>query len=212
MARGLFITLEGGEGAGKSTQAKLLADYLRGLGHDVVLTREVGGCPSAEKIREFWLGAAEGEWSPVTELMLINAARREHLVQLIWPALEKGQIVISDRFADSTRAYQGIGLGVDSKLIEQMHQTATHGGKAEPDLTFLLDLPVETGMSRVASRQGVDDRYEQKPTVFHLKLRDAYLALAGKYPERIKRINAAQDAAQVAASMQAAMKDFLARK
>ena len=200
MARGKFITLEGGEGAGKSTQVKLLAQFLRDRGLEVVQTREVGGCPSAEEIRELWLTKREGHWDKLTELLLIFAARREHIVNTIEPALARGAWVVSDRFVDSTRAYQGIGLGLGLELVDHFYQCIA--GDFEPDLTLLLDLPIDVGLARMSSRGGQDDRYQQKDTTFHQTLRDAYLALAKNDAGRIKVIDAAQDSAGVAASIQ----------
>jgi dTMP kinase len=206
MARGKFITLEGGEGAGKSTQAKILAEFLRTKGHEVALTREVGGPPSAEEIRELWLGKGEDHWDPLTEVLLISAARREHLAKTIWPALERGNWVISDRFADSTRAYQGIGLGIGLETVDHFYQHIA--GKFEPDLTLLLDLPVEAGLARMKARKGQDDRYQQKDPAFHRKLREAYLMLAEKYPTRIKVIDASSDAETTAKDVQDAIKEL----
>lgn len=203
MPRGKFITLEGGEGTGKSTQAKRLAEYLREKNYGVVLTREVGGPPSAEEIRELWLGAGEGHWDPLTEMLLISAARREHLVKTIWPALEQGVWVVSDRFIDSTRAYQGIGLGLGLELVDQFYQRIA--GKFEPDLTLLLDLPVEEGLARMKARKGPDDRYQQKDPAFHRTLREAYLELSRKYPARIKVIDASKDAEATAKAIEAAV-------
>jgi dTMP kinase len=198
--RGKFITLEGGEGAGKSTQAKRLAAYLRGGGQDVVLTREVGGSPSAEEIRNLWLSKIEGHWDGLTEVLLISAARREHLVKTIWPALERGVWVISDRFVDSTRAYQGIGQGLGLEVVDAFYKQLA--GDFEPDMTFLLDIPVQAGQARLASRGGPDDRYEQKDKSFHESLRDAYLALAIKYAKRIKIIDANRDADSIATDIE----------
>ncbi len=208
MAQGKFITLEGGEGAGKSTQAKLLAEFLRGKGIDVVLTREVGGSPSAESIRELWLTQGEGHWDALTELLLIMAARREHLVKTVFPAMARGAWVISDRFADSTRAYQGIGLGLGLEAVEEVYRRIAPD--FEPDLTLLLDLPVEEGLSRVAVRGGQDDRYEQKNIDFHQKLRDAYLALARHHAARFRIVQAAGEARGVAAEIEQAVREHFA--
>lgn len=197
--KGKFITLEGGEGAGKSTQVKRLADFLRAKGIEVVQTREVGGAPSAEAIRELWLSKGEGYWDATSELLLISAARREHLVKTVWPALTRGAWVVSDRFADSTRAYQGIGLGLGLDFIEDL--TRHIAPNFEPDLTLLLDLPVEVGLARMSARGGQDDRYQQKDTAFHQKLRDAYLTLAAQHAYRIRIIDAAAEASSVAASI-----------
>lgn len=200
MERGAFITLEGGEGSGKSTQAKKLAEFLRKQGHEVVLTREVGGCPSAEEIRDLWLGKGEGHWDPMTELMLIMAARREHLVNTVWPALERGAWVVCDRFVDSTRAYQGVGLKMGTGVVDHIYHHIA--GDFEPDVTLLLDMPVEKGLERMKSRKGPDDRYQQKDEAFHRVLRDAYLALAQKYSRRFRIIDASRDAESVAKDIQ----------
>ncbi|MDR3424996.1 MAG: dTMP kinase [Alphaproteobacteria bacterium] len=200
MTRGKFITLEGGEGAGKSTQVKHLADFLRGAGIDVVLTREVGGSFSAEAIRDLWLTQADGHWDAWTELLLIMAARREHLVKTVFPALDRGAWVISDRFADSTRAYQGIGLGLGVDTVNEVYRLIAKD--FEPDLTLLLDLPVEIGFARVTKRCGPDDRYQQKNMDFHQKLREAYLALAQKYAQRFRVVDASRDANAVAAEIE----------
>jgi dTMP kinase len=189
MSPGKFITLEGGEGAGKSTQAKMLAAFLQKQGIETVLTREPGGCPSAEDIRALWLGKGEGHWDALTEVLLLSAARREHLVKVIWPALERGAWVISDRFMDSTRAYQGVGLGLGIDMVDHYYKHIA-GKTFEPDLTLLLDLPIEAGLQRMKARGGQDDRYQQQKTAFHQTLRDTYLELAGKYPERIKAVDA----------------------
>ena len=196
MTRGKFITLEGGEGAGKSTQAKKLGERLREKGLDVVLTREVGGCPTAESIRNLWLEKAEGVWDPLTELLLVTAARREHLVKTVWPALDRGAWVISDRFADSTRAYQGIGLGLTLKTVDEAYHLIAKDFM--PDLTLLLDLSVDKGFARVAARAGMDDRYQQKDSAFHQKLRDTYQAFAQTEGDRFQIVDAAQDVDAVA--------------
>lgn len=188
MVRGKFITLEGGEGAGKSTQIAYLATYLRSRGLEVIETREVGGSPAAEEIRKLWLTKADGVWDPITEILLIAAARRDHLIKKIWPALDRGQWVISDRFIDSTRAYQGIALNLGVDKVNRLYEFMA--GDFQPDITFLLDLPVYIGMSRVGKRGGEDDRFQQKDVLFHQTLRNAYLSLAAIYPERIKIIDA----------------------
>jgi len=191
VTRGKFITLEGGEGAGKSTQTKRLAEFLRRHGYEVIQTREVGGPPSAEEIRELWLSKGEDYWDPLTEVVLISAARREHLTKTIWPALDRGAWVVSDRFVDSTRAYQGIGLGVGLEMIDKFYNLIAP--KFEPDLTLLLDMPVEGGLERMVNRGGQDDRYEQKDVNFHETLRAAYLTLAKKYASRMIVINGNQN-------------------
>ncbi len=202
---GKFITLEGGEGVGKSTQAKRLADFLRGKGIDVVLTREVGGAPSAEAIRDLWLAKGEGYWDPLSELLLIMAARREHLVKTVFPALARGAWVVCDRFADSSRAYQGIGLGLGLDVVDRIYDSIAPG--FEPDFTLLLDAPVEKGLSRMNARGGQDDRYQQKHIAFHQKLRDAYLSLAEKYQARFCVADASKDADEVYRALEQAVRE-----
>ena len=143
---GLFITLEGGEGTGKSTQIKYLKTYCENQGHEVVLTREPGGTPEAEKIRDLLVQRDGGQWTPMAEVMLLYAARSLNYTNLIKPALEAGKIVISDRFSDSTRAYQGYGHGLPLDKIEEIDQAVLEGFK--PDITFIMDLPVHTGLAR----------------------------------------------------------------
>jgi dTMP kinase len=203
MARGKFITLEGGEGAGKSTQAKKLAAFLRKRGLNVVLTREVGGAPGAEKIRNIWLEEGEGYWDPLSELFLIFAARREHLVKTIWPALERGAWVVSDRFMDSTRAYQGIGHHVPPAQIERLYFEVARA--FAPDLTLLLDMPINVSMGRVKSRGGWNDRYQLKAAPFHKKLRKTYVGLAKKYRRRFAVVDASGDVNDVARTIEAAV-------
>lgn len=195
MGRGRFITLEGGEGAGKSTQARLLVDYLASRGIKAIATREVGGAPGAEDIRHLWLSKSQGFWDPLTEVMLIMAARREHLSRTILPALEAGVWVVSDRFVDSTRAYQGVGLSLGIDKIDAIyHQIA---GDFWPDLTLVLDLPVEVGLKRMTSRGGDTDRYEQQKVDFHETLRSAFKKLAAAEPQRIATIDASVSAEAV---------------
>lgn len=197
--KGKFITLEGGEGAGKSTQAKRLAQFLAEKGVRSLLTREVGGSDGAEEIRGLWLSKTEGFWDPMTEVLLVMAARRDHLVKKIWPALKEGIWVISDRFIDSTRAYQGVGLDIGIPNIDAIYRQSI--GEFWPDLTLLLDLPVESGLSRVASRNGPDDRYQQKSAEFHETLRQAYLQLAKTDEKRIRTINANLPLEEVSCSL-----------
>ncbi|MDD2325177.1 MAG: dTMP kinase [Alphaproteobacteria bacterium] len=195
MAKGRFITLEGGEGAGKSTQVTLLVEALARRGIEAIATREVGGCAGAEDIRRLWLGKEHGFWDTMTELMLIMAARREHLVKTIWPALERGAWVISDRFVDSTRAYQGIGQGLGLAVVDEAYRLIA--GEFKPDLTFILDLPVESGLARMRARATETDRFEQQDTAFHETLRKAYLDLAAAEPQRFKVVNATATPAEV---------------
>jgi dTMP kinase len=203
MKRGKFITLEGGEGAGKSTQARRLAAFLRRQGKRVVLTREVGGAPGAEKIRQIWLEEGEKYWDKTSELMLVFAARREHLVKTVWPALKRGAWVISDRFMDSTRAYQGMDGGAHMQQIERLYHEIA--GSFEPDLTLLLDVPVKSSMARVRKRGGWNDRYQLKPAAFHKKLRRTYLALAKKHKKRFALVDASGDLNRVAKEIEKAV-------
>lgn len=208
MAKGRFITLEGGEGAGKSTQVKRLVASLERRGLKSLATREVGGAPGAEDIRQLWLSKSEGFWDPLTEVLLIMAARREHLVRTILPALEQGIWVISDRYVDSTRAYQGIGLGLGLPKIDAIYKEIA--GDFWPDLTLVLDLPVEVGHARMKARSGAGDRYEQKDLKFHETLRRAFHRLAQDEPDRIKLVDASQDEGVVAALLEAALGPLLA--
>jgi dTMP kinase len=167
-----FIVFEGGEGAGKSTQVQRLADALRARGQDVVTTREPGGSPGAEDIRSLLVSGDAARWSPETEALLINAARMDHLDRTIRPALAKGQWVICDRFADSTMAYQGYGMGVDRTYLEELRKRVVR--RDEPGLTLIFDLPVEVGLSRAVASQ----RYEKMGRAFHDKLRGAFQDIA----------------------------------
>ncbi len=203
MAQGIFITLEGGEGSGKSTQIRLLADALRAFGRDVVITREPGGTPEAEKIRDFLVKRDGGDWTPMAECMLLYAARQMHVENLIKPALAEGKVVISDRFSDSTRAYQSFGHGLPLETIEQIDHLALDGFK--PDLTFILDLPVETGLARAGKRMSADqsqeDRFEKLGTSFHDRLRQGYLQIAKTNPQRCVVIDATRSIEQIAADL-----------
>jgi len=188
--RGRFITFEGGEGSGKSTQATLLANRLRLLFIAVELTREPGGSPGAEIIRHILLSGTAKPLGPDAEAMLFAAARDDHLRQTILPALEQGKWVICDRFADSTRVYQGVLGNVDPRLIKALERVTV--GDAMPDLTFILDIPAEEGLARAHERRGDNetDRFESESLEFHKKLRDAYLDLAKNNPERCVVIDA----------------------
>lgn len=198
MTQGYFITFEGGEGAGKSTQIRRLAERLRAAGREVVLTREPGGSPGAEQIRNLLLNGEVDRWSPLTEALLMNAARRDHLERVIAPALARGAVVLSDRFADSTRAYQGAGGAVDPTAIAQLEAMVVGGQR--PDLTLIFDLPVEEGLRRALSRNGGEERFEAKGAAFHERLRAAYLDIARGEPDRCVLIDAATppDAAEAA--------------
>jgi dTMP kinase len=191
VSRGRFITLEGGEGAGKSTQARRLAARLAARGLAVLTTREPGGSPGAESIRELLVTGAADRWSPITETLLMYAARRDHIERAIAPALAAGDWVISDRFADSTRAYQGAGGGASGSFIQALERHVL--GELKPDLTLILDLPVAEGLARAAARRGPETRFEDKGEAFHERLREGFLAIARVEADRCAVIDAAQD-------------------
>lgn len=211
MARGRFITLEGGEGAGKSTQVRRLAATLAARGIDVVSTREPGGSPGAEEIRALLVSGGTGRWEPVTELLLHVAARRDHVERLVRPALDAGRWVLSDRFADSSVAYQGHGHGLGPDLVARLHALAIGGFR--PDLTVVLDLPVATGMARARSRAGgpgaAEDRYERMGTAFHERLRAGFLDIAAREPGRCVVVDAGAPPDEVEARIRAVVEERL---
>lgn len=209
MARGFFISFEGGEGAGKSTQVRRLAERLKALGHELVLTREPGGSPGAEAIRDIVLNGPPERWSAVTETLLMYASRRDHIERVIRPALAAGKVVICDRFADSTRAYQGAGGQVDPHLIDALETTVLEGLK--PDLTLILDLPVEEGLARAMSRGGGEDRFEAKGAAFHERLRQAFLEIARNDPGRCVVLSADRTPEAVEADIRAVVEPRLER-
>jgi len=197
---GLFISFEGIDGSGKSTQASMLADALRALGHSVLLTREPGGSPGAEDIRRLVLEGDPDRWSPETEILLFTAARRDHLEKTILPALARGDVVITDRFADSTRMYQGIrrGAGADLRaMVDDLHARMIG---VEPDLTILIDIDADTGHSRAVARAGLEQRFEDMGTALQARMREGFLALAHTHP-RFAIIDGARDPATVAADV-----------
>lgn len=187
---GRLITFEGGEGAGKSTQVALLAEALRSRGVTVVTTREPGGSEGAEAIRALLVSGETSRWDGITEALLHFAARRDHLLRTVWPALERGEWVICDRFADSTLAYQGFGHGLSAETIGSLYRIAV--GRFAPDLTLVLDLPVEDGLKRAGSRGGAEDRYERMGLGFHQRLRQGFLGIAADNPRRCAVIDAGQ--------------------
>lgn len=198
--KGAFITLEGVEGSGKTTQMALLHDRLEADGHRVLLTREPGGTPIAEAIRGILLDPANIALSPVAELLLYEAARAQHVAERIRPALEEGRIVICDRFADSTTAYQGAGRVLPRDAVRELHRLAT--GALWPDLTIVLDLPVEEGLKRAGAAH-TRDRIEREPVEFHERVRREFLRIAESEPRRVKVIDAAQSLEAVAAAIHA---------
>jgi dTMP kinase len=180
-SKGLFISFEGIDGSGKSTQARMLADHLRDQGRDVVLTREPGGSPGAEEIRALVLQGAPDRWSAETEILLFTAARRDHLERTIQPALASGKVVICDRFADSTRMYQGLSRGDLRKTVDDLHALMIG---VEPDLTILIDMDPAKGLSRALSRQTAEERFEDFGEELQTKMRAGFLALAKEFSER----------------------------
>jgi len=191
--RGLFITFEGPEGSGKSSQINMLGEYFKAMGLDFIITREPGGTPLAEKIRNVVKQHCDENESvhPGTELLLIEAARFQHVSEVIVPALKSGKAVLCDRFYDSTTAYQGGARGIDGEMIDSLNAFAS--GKCQPDLTILLDLPPEVGFERAGRRQetkGEYDRFEQENLDFHRQVRKSFLELAVRHPERIKVVDA----------------------
>lgn len=197
--QGRFISFEGIDGSGKSTQARLLADWLEGQGRDVILTREPGGSPGAEEIRKLVLEGEPDRWSAETELLLFTAARRDHLERTIEPALEAGQVVICDRFADSTRMYQGLRSGDMRSKVDALHELMI--GR-EPDLTLLIDMDPELGLGRALSRGTGEERFESFGTDLQAQMRTGFLALADEYPDRIVVINGAHPVELVAAAVE----------
>lgn len=195
MKRGLFITLEGGEGAGKTTAASAIEQWLQARGRTVIRSREPGGTPAAEKIRHILLDPDTGELDPLTELLLMFAARAENLARVIRPALERGDDVLCDRFTDASRAYQGGGRRLGIQQVNRL--AAVVHPDIQPDLTLLLDVPVEVGMQRVAGRGESADRFEQSRADFLERVRAAYLTQARLEPERVVVIDASRDLGQV---------------
>ena len=205
---GLFITLEGPEGAGKSTNRDYLAECLRAHGADVLLTREPGGTPLAEKVRELLLAPSDETMCADTELLLVFAARAQHLAAVIRPALARGAVVLCDRFTDATYAYQGGGRGLSRERIATLESFVQ--GQLRPDLTLVFDLPVEVGLAR-ASARGRLDRFEQEGRVFFDAVRSTYLKRAAADPSRYRLVDAAQPLAQVQASLDQLLPEILER-
>ena len=194
-APGLFVTFEGIDGSGKSTQARLLADHLTAQGHDVVLTREPGGSPGAEEIRALVLQGDPDRWSAQTEILLFTAARRDHLERTIRPALEAGKIVICDRFADSTRMYQGLSRGDLRQMVDDLHALMIG---VEPDLTLLIDMDPANGLERALSRHTAEERFEDFGVELQAKMRAGFLSLAEEFSDRFQVIDGGRDIDSVA--------------
>lgn len=205
---GKFISIEGIEGAGKSTQLSFIRDFLETRGKQVVVSREPGGTELGEQIRELLLAPREDGMSEDAELLLMFAARAEHIHQVIKPALERGDWVLCDRFVDATFAYQGGGRGIDRNRIETISDWTLKG--LETDLTLLFDLPVAVGQSRVIKRQQEKDRFEQEKAAFFEKIRDCYLQRAEAEPQRIKCIDASRDIESIQSQLSEILTELLA--
>lgn len=202
MTRGRFVTVEGGEGVGKSTNVEFLCALVRARGFEVLATREPGGTPTAERIRELLLEHGTEPMPPTAELLLFFAARALHVENVIRPAVARGTWVVCDRFTDATRAYQGAGRGLDAGRIEQLAEWVH--GDCTPDLTLLLDAPPEVGRGR-AERRSDADRMESEQAAFHARVREGYLAQARREPDRFRVIDAGQALARVQADIEAAL-------
>jgi len=209
VSTGCFISFEGIDGSGKSTQARMLADHLRGAGHDVVLTREPGGSSGAEEIRALVLQGDPDRWSAETELLLFTAARRDHMERLILPALAAGQIVICDRFADSTRMYQGLSRGDLRATVDALHRLMI--GR-EPDLTLLIDMDPGRGLARARARNGNEERFEDFGTDLQARMRSGFLALSEEFKDRFTVINGARDIETVAIDITNTVREFLEQR
>jgi len=206
VTRACFITLEGLEGAGKTSRLADLEAFLRQRGKTVLATREPGGTVLGERLRELLLAPDQGPMAPLTELLLMFAARSEHVTRLILPALDAGRWVLCDRYVDASYAYQGGGRGLGAAPVAALE--ALLPARAQPDLTLLLDLPVETGLARAASRSAAD-RFEQETVAFHQRVRDAYLARARQHPQRYCIIDAAAGPDAVRRAIESAVEPLL---
>lgn len=203
----MFITFEGIDGSGKSTQARMLAESLRAQGHDVVLTREPGGSPGAEEIRRLVLEGDPDRWSAETEILLFTAARRDHLERTIAPALAAGKVVICDRFADSTRMYQGLTRGDLRATVDALHSLMI--GR-EPDLTFLIDIDPELGLGRALGRNGHEERFEEFGLPMQVRMRAGFLDLAQEFAARFRVIDGGRSPDEIAADVAAIARSVLA--
>jgi len=203
MTEGRFISFEGGEGVGKSTQARALAAALDKRGISCIVTREPGGSPGAEEVRKLLVEGAPGRWEPLSETLLLYAARADHVAHTIKPAIAHGRWVLCDRFADSTYAYQGAGRGLDRETVRRIEAIAIADFK--PELTFVLDLPAEQGLERADARASAETRFEQFDIGFHERLRQAFLDIARRAPDRCIVIDASQNEKAVAQAIWAAV-------
>lgn len=203
---GIFLTFEGIDGSGKSTQARALAASLQADGRELVLTREPGGSTGAEAIRRLLVEGDADRWSPETEILLFNAARRDHLEKTVLPALARGAIVISDRFADSTRVYQGAARASLRPLVDRLHDLVIG---MEPDLTFVIDMDAKAALARGLARQSGEDRFEEMGAAFQQTLRAGFLDLARTAPDRVQVIDGARDMAAISADVLAATRRFM---
>lgn len=205
---GFFITFEGIEGCGKTTQLRRTAERLSRSGYEVVITREPGGCPIADSIRAILLDAANSAMVPLAELLLYAAARAQHVAEVITPALAAGKVVLCDRFTDSTLAYQGYGRDLDRGLIARLNELAA--GAVRPDLTIVLDCPVDVGLARAMKRingtqAAREERFEQESRLFHVRVRDGFLALAAAEPHRFAVIDGSGGIDETESSVMAAL-------
>jgi len=204
--KGSFITFEGIDGSGKSTQARKLAEHLQAQGRDVILTREPGGSEGAEEIRTLVLQGEPDRWSAETEILLFTAARRDHLERTILPAIDAGKVVICDRFADSTRMYQGLSRGDLRGTVDHLHKLMI--GR-EPDMTILIDMDSDAGLSRALSRQGVEERFEAFGADLQAQMRTGFLSLAEEFKERFLVINGARSIDEVSVDVCQSVDDHL---
>ena len=211
MKKSYFISIEGCDGSGKSTQTKLLADFLEEQGKDVLTTREPGGSPGADEIRSLLLTGSVNKWDKITEIFLFSASRREHLIKTIFPALQEGKIVLTDRFFDSTLAYQGYGYGYDEKIVDLVQKTyQIIAGDFQPDLTIILDIDSKLGLSRSLSRKGnTETRFEDMALTFHQNVREGFLEIAKQNPQRCVVVDASHSIEAVQKEIQRIIQDKL---
>lgn len=208
MSRGIFISMEGPDGSGKSTQIALLKEYLEGEGYDVLITREPGGNRISEAIREIILNKDYEEMSPVTEMMLYASARAQLIAQVVGPAIDSGKAVISDRFIDSSLVYQGMARGLGVETVLNVNKVAI--GDYMPDVTFMLDLPAEVGIARKKDQKELD-RMERESLEFHKKVAEGYRTLAGSFPDRIKTVDATLPIDEICGMIRSSVKALLDR-